>query len=41
VEIDLASAHAQLQEIGNAIQTATAKHDKFLKELGLSSLPAV
>ena len=40
-EIDLAATHAQLQEIGNAIQTATAKHNQFLKELGLPSLPAV
>jgi hypothetical protein len=39
--IDLAATHAQLQEIGNAIQTATEKHNKFLKELGLSSLPSV
>ena len=40
-EIDLAATHAQLQEIGNAIQTATDKHNQFLKELGLPSLPAV
>ncbi|MDH4444509.1 MAG: N-6 DNA methylase [Akkermansiaceae bacterium] len=40
-EVDLAATHAQLQEIGNAIQTATAKHNQFLKELGLPSLPAV
>jgi type I restriction enzyme M protein len=40
-EIDLAANQAQLQEIGNAIQTATEKHNQFLKELGLPSLPAV
>jgi type I restriction enzyme M protein len=41
VEIDLAATHAQMQEIGNAIQTATEKHNKFLKELGLPSFPLV
>ena len=39
-EIDLAATHAQLQEIGNAIQTATDKHNQFLKELGLPMLPS-
>jgi type I restriction enzyme M protein len=38
VEINLAATHAQLQEIGNAIQTAAEKHNQFLKELGLPSL---
>jgi type I restriction enzyme M protein len=38
-EIDLAATHAELVEIENAIQKATAKHNEFLKELGLSPLP--
>jgi type I restriction enzyme M protein len=40
VEIDLAATHTQLVEIENAIRTATANHNKFLKELGLSPLPS-
>jgi type I restriction enzyme M protein len=38
-EISLATTHDELVEIGNAIQTATAKHNKFLKELGLPPMP--
>jgi type I restriction enzyme M protein len=38
-EIDLAANHAKLMEIEGAIRTATAKHNEFLKELGLSPLP--
>ena len=38
-EIDLEESHARLVEIEGAIQTATAKHNAFLKELGLSPLP--
>ena len=38
-EIDLAANHAKLVEIENTIQTATTKHNEFLKELGLPLLP--
>ena len=38
-EIDLAAIHAELKEIEHTIQTATAKHNAFLKELGLPLLP--
>ena len=38
-EIDLASTHAELVAIDKSIQKATAKHNKFLKELGLPPLP--
>jgi type I restriction enzyme M protein len=38
-EIDLKKVHAELMEIEGAIQTATDKHNKFLKELGLPMLP--
>jgi type I restriction enzyme M protein len=38
-EIDLALKHAELVEIEKSIQKATAKHNKFLKELGLPPLP--
>ena len=38
-EIELAATHDQLKEIEKAIQLATSKHNKFLKERGLSSLP--
>ena len=38
-EIDLAATHAALVEIETAIKTATAEHNKFLKELGLPLLP--
>jgi len=39
VEIDLASTHGELFGIAEAIREATAKHDKFLIELGLPELP--
>jgi len=38
-EIDLASTHAELVAIDKSIQKATARHNKFLKELGLPPLP--
>ncbi len=39
VEINLAAAHGELVEIERQIQESTAKHNAFLKELGLSPLP--
>ena len=39
VEIDLASTHGELSGIAEAIREATAKHNKFLIELGLPELP--
>jgi type I restriction enzyme M protein len=39
-EIDLAATHRELVEIEKAIRDATAKHNKFLKELGLPPLPS-
>ena len=38
-EIDLAATHRELLEIEESIQTATARHNEFLKELGLPPLP--
>ena len=38
-KIDLAATHADLVEIEDAISKATAKHNEFLKELGLPPLP--
>ena len=38
-EIDLKATHRELLEIEKAIQAATAKHNKFLEELGLPPLP--
>lgn len=38
-EIDLAATHAELVKIESDIATAKAKHNAFLKELGLSPLP--
>ena len=38
-EIDLAATHNALTEIESTIQTATAKHNEFLKELGKPLLP--
>jgi type I restriction enzyme M protein len=38
-EIDLASTHAELVAIDKSIRKATAKHNQFLKELGLPPLP--
>ena len=40
VAIDLTATHKELVEIENQIQESTAKHNAFLKELGLSPLPA-
>ena len=39
VEISLEATHASLTEIAKAIETATTKHNTFLKELGLPLLP--
>ncbi len=38
-EIDWAETHAELVEIERSIKTATAKHNDFLKLLGLPTLP--
>lgn len=38
-EIDLAATHRQLVEIKVEIERAKAKHNEFLKELGLPPLP--
>ena len=38
VEVDLVSTHRELEEIERHVQASTAKHDEFLKELGLSPL---
>ena len=38
-EIDLQATNAELVEIETAINTATGKHNDFLKELGLPLLP--
>jgi type I restriction enzyme M protein len=38
-EIDLTATHAELTKIHSSIQPATAKHNEFLKELGLPLLP--
>ena len=40
VAIDLSATHKELVEIEKQIQETTAKHNAFLKELGLSPLPA-
>ena len=39
-EIDLVATHHELLEIENTIQTATRKHNEFLKALGLPILPS-
>jgi hypothetical protein len=39
-EIDLAATHRKLEEIEDAIRKSTAKHNGFLKELGLPLLPS-
>ncbi|MCY4039941.1 MAG: type I restriction-modification system subunit M [Gammaproteobacteria bacterium] len=39
VQIDLSATHKELVEIEKEIQASTAKHNTFLKELGLSPLP--
>jgi type I restriction enzyme M protein len=41
VEVDLATTHAKLGRIEGEIAKATAKHNEFLKELGLPLLPSV
>ncbi|MBM4310830.1 MAG: type I restriction-modification system subunit M [Deltaproteobacteria bacterium] len=38
-QIDLSATHKQLVEIEQEIRESTAKHNEFLKELGLSPLP--
>jgi type I restriction enzyme M protein len=38
-EIDLAATHAKLVEIEKLLADATARHNGFLKELGLAELP--
>ncbi|MEA3192238.1 MAG: type restriction enzyme protein [Betaproteobacteria bacterium] len=38
-EIDLATTHGELVKIETAVRTAAAKHNEFLKELGLPLLP--
>lgn len=40
-EVDLAVTHAELVRIEDDIRKATAKHNEFLKELGLPLLPLV
>ena len=39
VEIDLAATHSELVAVEDQIRKATAKHNAFLKELGLPPLP--
>jgi type I restriction enzyme M protein len=39
VEIDLAATHAELVRLDAEIKAATARHNAFLKELGLPPLP--
>jgi type I restriction enzyme M protein len=39
VEIDLAATHAEIVKAENDIRAATAKHNTFLRELGLPPLP--
>ncbi len=39
VQIDLSATHKELLEIETQIQESTAKHNSFLKELGLPALP--
>ena len=41
VAIDLSATHKELVEVEKQIQKSTAKHNAFLKELGLSPLPTV
>ncbi|MDQ1446967.1 MAG: type restriction enzyme protein [Acidimicrobiaceae bacterium] len=40
-EINLKATHAELVKVEKKIRTATAKHNVFLKELGLQPLPVV
>ena len=39
-QIDLSATHTELVDIEKQIRKTTAKHNKFLEELGLSPLPA-
>ena len=39
IEIDLAATQQELVEIESRVREATAKHNAFLKELGLPPLP--
>ena len=39
IAIDLTATHDELLEIEKRIRESTAKHNTFLKELGLSPLP--
>jgi type I restriction enzyme M protein len=41
IEIDLSATHHELIEIEKQIRFSTAKHNAFLKELGLSPLPGL
>jgi type I restriction enzyme M protein len=41
LEIDLSATHHELIEIEKQIRLSTAKHNAFLKELGLSPLPGL
>lgn len=41
VAIDLSTTHRELVEVEKQIQESTAKHNTFLKELGLSPLPTL
>ncbi len=38
-EVDLTQVHKELTELTRKISETTQKHNKFLKELGLSELP--
>lgn len=38
-EIDLQATHDELKTLATEIETATGKHNDFLKELGLPPLP--
>ena len=40
VAIDLSATHTELVEIEKHVRESTAKHNAFLKELGLPLLPA-
>ena len=40
VEIDLTATHIELKEIEKQIEGSAARHNKFLKELGLPPLPS-
>ena len=41
VQVDLAATHKELVETEKQIQESTAKHNEFLKELGIPLLPTV